>query len=216
MQGLLTEGEEAISLDADANVKDAALIGAAQKVEHYEIALYGTLCSWADELGLSDVRDLLHQTLEEEKATDAKLTELAERRVNASARGVMSLWRSSPSGESIFPHDSSARPVASTRRGPAIATSGRASSVATSVSIEPAGTDVSGLSSRIRGPNDCRMPRLFARANPRFAPASMTRTPLHRPRIAAAVPSGDALSTTMISRSIAGLCSINERRQPSM
>ena len=86
MQGLLSEGEEALSLDADPNVKDAALIAAAQKVEHYEIALYGCLCSWADELGLGDVRDLLHQTLEEEKATDAKLTELAERRVNAVAR----------------------------------------------------------------------------------------------------------------------------------
>jgi len=86
MQGLITEGEEAINLSAEPMVKDAALIGAAQKVEHYEIALYGCLCSWADELGLSDVRDLLHQTLDEEKATDAKLTELAERRVNASAR----------------------------------------------------------------------------------------------------------------------------------
>jgi ferritin-like metal-binding protein YciE len=86
MQGLLKEGEEALSLDAEPMVKDAALIAAAQKVEHYEIALYGCLCSWADELGLSDVRDLLHQTLEEEKATDARLTELAERRVNASAR----------------------------------------------------------------------------------------------------------------------------------
>jgi ferritin-like metal-binding protein YciE len=86
MQGLVKEGEEAINLGAEPMVKDAALIGAAQKVEHYEIALYGCLCSWADELGLSDVRDLLHQTLEEEKATDAKLTELAERRVNASAR----------------------------------------------------------------------------------------------------------------------------------
>jgi ferritin-like metal-binding protein YciE len=86
MQGLLKEGEEALNLDAEPMVKDAALIAAAQKVEHYEIALYGCLCSWADELGLSDVRDLLHQTLQEEKATDAKLTELAERRVNASAR----------------------------------------------------------------------------------------------------------------------------------
>ena len=86
MQGLLTEGQEALSLNAEPQVKDAALIAAAQKVEHYEIALYGCLCSWADELGLNDVRDLLHQTLEEEKATDAKLTKLAERRVNASAR----------------------------------------------------------------------------------------------------------------------------------
>jgi ferritin-like metal-binding protein YciE len=86
MQGIVAEGKEAMDLDADANVKDAALIGEAQKVEHYEIALYGCLCSWADELSLNDVRDLLHQTLEEEKASDAKLTELAERRINASAR----------------------------------------------------------------------------------------------------------------------------------
>jgi len=86
MQGLITEGQEMISVEAEDHVKDAGLICAAQKVEHYEIALYGTLCSWADEMGLNDIRDLLHQTLEEEKATDAKLTELAERRVNAQAR----------------------------------------------------------------------------------------------------------------------------------
>jgi len=86
MQGLITEGQEAIAIQGEEHVKDAALICAAQKVEHYEIALYGTLCSWADELGLSDIRNLLHQTLEEEKATDAKLSELAESRVNAQAR----------------------------------------------------------------------------------------------------------------------------------
>jgi len=85
-QGLLTEGEEAINLQAEEHVKDAALIGAAQKVEHYEIALYGTLCSWAEELGLSDVQALLHQTLEEEKQTDLALTQLAEKRINAQAR----------------------------------------------------------------------------------------------------------------------------------
>jgi len=86
MQGLITEGQEMIAFQAEEHVKDAGLICAAQKVEHYEISLYGTLCSWADELGLNDIRDLLHQTLEEEKATDAKLTELAEARVNAQAR----------------------------------------------------------------------------------------------------------------------------------
>src|SRR5688500_13275398 len=60
MQGLIAEGREALSLEAEDHVKDAALIAAAQKVEHYEIALYGCLSSWADELGLNDVRNLLH------------------------------------------------------------------------------------------------------------------------------------------------------------
>jgi ferritin-like metal-binding protein YciE len=86
MQGLITEGEEAINLQAEDNVKDAALIAAAQKVEHYEIALYGCLCSWAQELGLTDVGRLLHQTLEEEKQADGRLTELAESRINVQAR----------------------------------------------------------------------------------------------------------------------------------
>jgi ferritin-like metal-binding protein YciE len=86
MRGLIEESQEALNLEAEKHVKDAALIGAVQKVEHYEIALYGTLCSWADELGLSDVRDLLHQTLEEEKQCDAQLSQLAESRINAQAR----------------------------------------------------------------------------------------------------------------------------------
>jgi ferritin-like metal-binding protein YciE len=86
MRGLIEEGQEAAGLDADELVRDAALIGAAQKVEHYEIALYGTLCSWAEELGLRDVQHLLHTTLVEEKAADTKLTKLAEGRVNALAR----------------------------------------------------------------------------------------------------------------------------------
>lgn len=86
MEGLIAEGKEMIALKADGHVKDAGLIAAAQKVEHYEIALYGCLCTWADELGLTDVKHLMHQTLEEEKRTDEKLTELAEQRINALAR----------------------------------------------------------------------------------------------------------------------------------
>ncbi len=82
MEGLIEEGKEMIEEDLPAAVKDAGLIAAAQKVEHYEIASYGCVRTWAQRLGLKDVANLLAQTLEEEKATDATLTELAERQVN--------------------------------------------------------------------------------------------------------------------------------------
>jgi len=85
MQGLIAEGQEMAELRGDDDVRDAGLIAAAQKVEHYEIALYGCLCTWAQELGLTEARRLLGETLQEEKATDAKLTRLAEARVNAKA-----------------------------------------------------------------------------------------------------------------------------------
>jgi ferritin-like metal-binding protein YciE len=78
MVGLLEEGRELIK----ENAGDAALIAAAQKVEHYEIATYGSLKSWAEFLQESDVLDLLDETLEEEKTTDEKLTEIAESVVN--------------------------------------------------------------------------------------------------------------------------------------
>ena len=84
MQGLIDEGEEKIDLDADSSLRDAALIGAAQKVEHYEIAGYGTARTFAQLLGRSDVADILETTLREEAATDEKLTELAEA-INADA-----------------------------------------------------------------------------------------------------------------------------------
>jgi ferritin-like metal-binding protein YciE len=77
MEGLVAEGEETIGEDASPSVKDAALISAAQKVEHYEIAGYGTLRAFAELLGHDEVRELIEETLEEEKATDEKLTELA-------------------------------------------------------------------------------------------------------------------------------------------
>jgi ferritin-like metal-binding protein YciE len=85
MEGLIEEGEEIIDMDADPSAKDAGLIAAAQKVEHYEIATYGTLCAWAKQLGRTDAKNLLGQTLNEEKATDEKLTRLAESMVNAQA-----------------------------------------------------------------------------------------------------------------------------------
>jgi ferritin-like metal-binding protein YciE len=86
MRGLIAEADEMIALEGDEHVRDAGLICAAQKIEHYEIALYGTLCSWADELGLNDVRRLLAETLAEEKAGDGQLTDLAEMRLNLQAR----------------------------------------------------------------------------------------------------------------------------------
>ena len=85
MDGLVEEASKISSDIDDKTVLDAALIGAAQAVEHYEIARYGTLCAWAMELNYQDCAKLLHETLEEEKATDVKLTELAKNRVNRQA-----------------------------------------------------------------------------------------------------------------------------------
>jgi ferritin-like metal-binding protein YciE len=77
MKGLIAEGEEIVSAQGDSAVKDAALIGAAQRVEHYEIAGYGTARTLADELGLAEARDLLDQTLDEESTADKLLTKIA-------------------------------------------------------------------------------------------------------------------------------------------
>jgi ferritin-like metal-binding protein YciE len=85
MEGLIEEGEEIIGLGLDPDAQDAGLIAAAQKVEHYEIALYGTLCSFAKQLGHQDAARILHETLDEERKTDQKLTQLAERGVNSRA-----------------------------------------------------------------------------------------------------------------------------------
>jgi ferritin-like metal-binding protein YciE len=78
MKGLIKEGEETINAMGDRNVKDAALISAAQRVEHYEIAAYGTARTHAEQLGYDNVADLLQKTLDEEGATNKKLTKLAE------------------------------------------------------------------------------------------------------------------------------------------
>jgi ferritin-like metal-binding protein YciE len=77
MEGLVKEGGEMIKNDFEGEVKDAGLIGAAQRVEHYEIAAYGTVRAFAELLGDRNAVDLLGQTLEEEKETDRKLTQLA-------------------------------------------------------------------------------------------------------------------------------------------
>ncbi len=78
MKGLVREGEEIIAADAAPDVKDAALIAAAQRIEHYEISGYGTARSFAQRLGYSDAATLLEETLQEEIAADKKLTEIAE------------------------------------------------------------------------------------------------------------------------------------------
>jgi ferritin-like metal-binding protein YciE len=77
MRGLIKEGQETISEGGLPAVKDAALISAAQRVEHYEIAAYGTARTLADELDLSDAKDLLDQTLDEESNADKLLTKIA-------------------------------------------------------------------------------------------------------------------------------------------
>lgn len=88
MEGLIAEGSDLISEDADDMVRDAGLIGAAQRVEHYEIAGYGTARALAECLGHDDAVALLSETLEEEKAADEKLTELAESTINDDAAEV--------------------------------------------------------------------------------------------------------------------------------
>ncbi|MBZ5604600.1 MAG: ferritin-like domain-containing protein [Acidobacteriia bacterium] len=85
MKGLLREGEEMIDAKGDPSIRDAALIAAAQRVEHYEMAGYGTARSLATHLGNADAARLLQQTLDEEKAADSKLTEVAENAVNVHA-----------------------------------------------------------------------------------------------------------------------------------
>jgi len=78
MEGLLKEGQEALQISGESLVKDAALIAAAQRVEHYEMAGYGTVRTFAEQLGHSDAKDLLQKTLNEEGEADKKLTALAE------------------------------------------------------------------------------------------------------------------------------------------
>jgi ferritin-like metal-binding protein YciE len=84
MEGLIAEAESMMAEEADPEVMDAILIGSAQKVEHYEIATYGTLCTWAEQLGYTKALKLLKQNMSEEVATDESLTELSQT-INAEA-----------------------------------------------------------------------------------------------------------------------------------
>ena len=85
IDGIIEEAEDVVSEVEDREVLDAALVAAAQAVEHYEIARYGTLVAWAKQLGRSDCAGVLAKTLDEEKGADQKLTALAESRLNLKA-----------------------------------------------------------------------------------------------------------------------------------
>ena len=85
MAGLIEEGKKTMEQDAEPAVLDAALIAAAQRVEHYEIASYGCICTYAEMLGHDQVHDLLGQNLDEEETTDQRLTALAESVINPEA-----------------------------------------------------------------------------------------------------------------------------------
>ncbi|TRW24409.1 ferritin-like domain-containing protein [Flavobacterium zepuense] len=85
MDGLLKEGTDIMESTEQGPVRDAGIIAASQKIEHYEIATYGTLCAFAKTLGLDEVADILHTTLEEEKRADITLTEAAYNTINFDA-----------------------------------------------------------------------------------------------------------------------------------
>jgi ferritin-like metal-binding protein YciE len=84
--GIIDEGKEIMDEYKGSPALDAGLVSAAQSVEHYEICRYGTLCTWAEELGMVDAKKLLAQTLDEEEKTDGALSELAETVVNQEAQ----------------------------------------------------------------------------------------------------------------------------------
>jgi ferritin-like metal-binding protein YciE len=89
MAGIVEEGNALLQEDFDGAVLDAGIIAGAQRAEHYEMAAYGTVMAWAKVLGLTDVAELLDQTLEEEKAADEKLSALAESTINQQAATEM-------------------------------------------------------------------------------------------------------------------------------
>ena len=86
IEGIIEEGQEIMKEYKGSPALDAGLLSAAQSVEHYEISRYGTLCTWAEEMGLGEAMKLLQETLDEEEATDDALTELAEAVVNQEAQ----------------------------------------------------------------------------------------------------------------------------------
>jgi ferritin-like metal-binding protein YciE len=86
MEGLIEEGNELMKENIDPDVLDAGLIAAAQKVEHYEIASYGTVRTWAERIGHNGAARLLQETLEEESTANEKLTQIAESHINMEAQ----------------------------------------------------------------------------------------------------------------------------------
>jgi ferritin-like metal-binding protein YciE len=93
MAGLIDDGQKLLAADMDPDVMDAAIIGCAQKIEHVEIASYGTARTYAEQLGLTDVAQLLQQTLMEEHDADERLSALAVRRVNPQAEAGTTTMR---------------------------------------------------------------------------------------------------------------------------
>lgn len=85
MEGMVDEGAEIIDADGEPMVRDAGFIAAAQRIEHYEIAVYGCLHTWARQMNNHEIADILEQTLREEKEADQKLTQIAEARINVAA-----------------------------------------------------------------------------------------------------------------------------------
>ena len=85
IEGLTAEADEIIKEAKSDTIRDAGMLAAAQAVEHYEISRYGTMKAWAEKLGMTEAAELLDQTLQEEKETDAKLTELADSEINVEA-----------------------------------------------------------------------------------------------------------------------------------
>ena len=85
MEAILREADRWAKMVQDPDLRDAGLIASAQRVEHYEIAVYGTLATWAKQLGLNEDLEVVHAILEEEKRTDEKLTEIAKRVINPEA-----------------------------------------------------------------------------------------------------------------------------------
>jgi ferritin-like metal-binding protein YciE len=88
IDGMIEEAEEVMKEAKDETIRDAAMLAAAQAVEHYEISRYGTLVAWAEKMEMSDAAEVLQATLEEEKLTDEKLTELAESEINVEAEAT--------------------------------------------------------------------------------------------------------------------------------
>ncbi len=86
INGLIEEGEEVIEEFPEGPVRDAGIIAAAQAVEHYEMARYGTMVAWAKQMGANDVAQLMHETLEEEKKADTLLNQLAKKAINQQAQ----------------------------------------------------------------------------------------------------------------------------------
>ena len=88
IEGIIEEAEEVMKEAEDDTIRDAAMLAAAQAVEHYEISRYGTLVAWAEKMEMSAAAKLLNATLAEEKATDEKLTDLAEFEINVEAEAT--------------------------------------------------------------------------------------------------------------------------------